>query len=625
MKRYVNYFFSKCSSKQKNYLNFTLYAVSTVCIIVWSNLYLQWCQNNFSFDLALKFAFSWHTEKFFLACFVLLAVFLFIVSVVGSFLFGVCFYLISIGILGYADYLKMHYRQEPIYPDDLRMLKEFDLLKDVVGQSLFYLLLGLIVIVLAGGIWVIYRSFKKNRNIQAVRLITFITTLLTLIYISQFNQPNNLLRKAYNKTALWIPYSQKMNYYNTGFIGGFLYNLKIDPMEKPKGYSQEKINKITAKYQKLADVKNKNALDEQPNIIYVMSESFSDPRRLNGVKVSGDPLADYYSIANQTYSGKMLSQNYGGGTANIEFEALTGFSMALFNSQLTTPYTMLVPKMDQLPSIVSTLNKQNYQTTAIHPYNTSMYKRKDVYAVLGFNKFISEWTMTYTDTVEDNPYISDAAAYKEVMRLLKNKQKPQFIHLVTMQTHMPYENKYTHSTYSVNLMDESEKSSLENYLQDIAYSSQALKTFTEELKQLSRRTLVVFWGDHLPGIYSDEIQGKNAKQTLHETQFLMFDSQGKLAKKNVQETVTSPFYFTANLMEQAGQKTTGFYQLLLALEKEVPAFEKELYYQDGQWRKEAQLNKKQEEVYRAYEMIQYDIISGEKYSLKKSFFEYKAN
>ncbi len=137
-----------------------------------------------------------------------------------------------------------------------------------------------------------------------------------------------------------------------------------------------------------------------------MSESFSDPSRLNGVEITGDPLADYYAVADQTYSGQMLSQNYGGGTANIEFEALTGFSMGLFNAQLTTPYTMLVPKMNQLPSIVSTLKDQNYHTTAIHPYNTSMYKRKDVYEVLGFDEFISENTMTYTDTIEDNPYIS---------------------------------------------------------------------------------------------------------------------------------------------------------------------------------------------------------------------------
>ncbi|EMF0284096.1 LTA synthase family protein [Enterococcus hirae] len=610
---------NQLSVKQKNWLKYTLVAISIVFVVGLSNLYLQWCQNDLSFDLAVKFAFSWHTEKFLLACLVLLMIFLFLVAVLGSFLFGTFFYLVGIGILGYANYLKMTYRQEPIYPDDLKMIKEFGLLKDMTGTTSFYLLAGMILLVVAGGCWAIYRSFKKDKKFQAIRVITLFTTIFALIYISHFNNPNNLLRKAYNKTALWIPYSQKMNYYNTGFIGGFLYNLKIDPMEKPKGYSEEKIKEITSHYQKLADEKNKTASEEQPNIIYVMSESFSDPSRLNGVEITGDPLADYYAVADQTYSGQMLSQNYGGGTANIEFEALTGFSMGLFNAQLTTPYTMLVPKMNQLPSIVSTLKDQNYHTTAIHPYNTSMYKRKDVYEVLGFDEFISENTMTYTDTIEDNPYISDASAYQEVMDLLKEDDTPQFIHLVTMQTHMPYDGKYQQLEYTAKTEDNSGISSLENYLQDISYSSQSLKAFTEELKKLSRRTLVVFWGDHLPGIYSDTIQNSNEKHTLHETQFLMFDSQGELEK--TEAPVTSPFYFAADLMNQTNQQTTGFYQLLLALQNELPAFERELYYQERQWQREAQLNKKQAELYQAYEIIQYDIVSGEKYSLQTNFFE----
>lgn len=619
MKRHIKDSLNQLSVKQKNWLKYTLVAISIVFVVGLSNLYLQWCQNDLSFDLAVKFAFSWHTEKFLLACLVLLMIFLFLVAVLGSFLFGTFFYLVGIGILGYANYLKMTYRQEPIYPDDLKMIKEFGLLKDMTGTTSFYLLAGMILLVVAGGCWAIYRSFKKDKKFQAIRVITLFTTIFALIYISHFNNPNNLLRKAYNKTALWIPYSQKMNYYNTGFIGGFLYNLKIDPMEKPKGYSEEKIKEITSHYQKLADEKNKTASEEQPNIIYVMSESFSDPSRLNGVEITGDPLADYYAVADQTYSGQMLSQNYGGGTANIEFEALTGFSMGLFNAQLTTPYTMLVPKMNQLPSIVSTLKDQNYHTTAIHPYNTSMYKRKDVYEVLGFDEFISENTMTYTDTIEDNPYISDASAYQEVMDLLKEDDTPQFIHLVTMQTHMPYDGKYQQLEYTAKTEDNSGISSLENYLQDISYSSQSLKAFTEELKKLSRRTLVVFWGDHLPGIYSETIQNSNEKHTLHETQFLMFDSQGELEK--TEAPVTSPFYFAADLMNQTNQQTTGFYQLLLALQNELPAFERELYYQEGQWQREAQLNKKQAELYQAYEMIQYDIVSGEKYSLQTNFFE----
>ncbi|HAQ3909589.1 TPA: LTA synthase family protein [Enterococcus faecium] len=619
MKRYI----SRLSTKQKKILKGTATIISIFFLVVFSNLFLQWCQNDLSVDLALKFAFSWHTEKFFLACLVLLIILIFLIALAGSVPLGSLTYVVTIGVLGFANYMKMSYRQEPIYPDDLKMITEIGLLKDMTGTMLFTVILAAAGTVLGLFCWYMFRSLKKGRRFQLIRLTTLLVAIGLLGYISNFNNPDNLLRKAYNKTALWIPYSQKMNYYNTGFIGGFLYNLKVEPMDEPEGYSKAKIKEITEKYQKLADEKNKAVEEESPNIVFVMSESFSDPSRLNGVEVSGEPLADYYEVADQTYSGNMLSQNYGGGTANIEFEALTGFSMALFNAQLTTPYTMLVPKMDQLPSIVSALNAQSYQTTAIHPYNTSMYKREDVYQTLGFDQFISERTMTYTDTIENNPYISDESAYKEVMTLLKEEKAPQFIHLVTMQTHMPYNGKYNRLGYSAEISDGSGTLDLENYLQDISYSSAALKQFTEELKNLSRRTLVVFWGDHLPGIYSDTIQAKNDKQTLHETQFLMFDSKGKLEKQTTQDAITSPFYFAANLMEQTNQTTNGFYQLLLSLEQELPAFERELYYQNGQWYKEAQFNRSQQEIYDEYQLIQYDIVAGKQYSLADGFFEHE--
>lgn len=617
----MNKHLDKLSTKQQKILRITTLGVVTVLVILMSNLYLQWCQNNLSVDLALKFAFSWHTEKFLLACFVLLTVFLFMVAFAGSYLFGLLFYLVSIGILGFANYLKMSYRQEPIYPDDLKMITEFNLLKDMTGTPIFIGLMLIAALAFGGVVWAIVRSFKKDRTFQIYRVLTLVMTVAMMGYFSNFNNPNNLLRKAYNQTALWIPYSQKMNYYNTGFIGGFLYNLKVEPMERPEGYSKEKISEITEKYQAIADEKNQTASDEQPNIIYVMSESFSDPSHLNGVTVTGDPLADYREVANQTYSGRMLSQNYGGGTANIEFEALTGLSMALFNGQMTTPYTMLVPKLDQLPSLVSTLNAQNYRTTAIHPYNTSMYKREDVYQTLGFDTFISEGNMTYTDTIDNNPYISDESAYKEILDLLKDEETPQFVHLVTMQTHMPYAGKYSQLDFSATTEDDTGTDTLNNYLQDIAYSSQALKAFTEALKDTPRRTLVVFWGDHLPGIYSDEIKNKNEKQALHQTEFLMFDTAGELEKRETNDAVTSPFYFAANLLEQTNQKTTGFYQLLLEMESAIPAFERELYFQNGQWGKEAQLNQAQEEVYEAYRLIQYDLVSGEQYSLDAGFYE----
>ncbi|OTN77431.1 hypothetical protein A5886_002531 [Enterococcus sp. 8G7_MSG3316] len=598
------------------YGKIALKVVAVIGLIIFSNLFLQWCQNNLSVSLALKFAFSWHTEKFFLACLVLALVYGLFASIAGSLRIGAVFYSVVIGILGYANYTKMVYRQEPIYPDDLKMVTQFTLLRTMIGNGPFLLAMVLVIAAIGAIGWSIYRSRKLKRGQQLSRGVVVLLCSLGLVYVSHFNDSTNLLRKAYNRTALWIPYSQKMNYYNTGFIGGFLFNLRVDAMDKPEGYSEEAIEAIAKKYSELAQEKNQTRESEAPNIVYVMSESFSDPSHLNGITITGDPLKDYYQVADQTISGKMLSQNYGGGTANIEFEALTSFSMGLMNPQMTTPYTMLVPKLTQLPSLVSFLSQDGYQATAIHPYDTSMYKRKDVYDVMGFDEFLDQDTMTYTDKIEDNPYISDASAYQEVMSVLSDDTQPQFVHLVTMQTHMPYVGKY--DTLDYQATGDGNMDSLENYLQDVSYSSTALKAFISELSTLDRRTLVVFWGDHLPGIYSDTIKDQNDTATLHETQFLMVDSDGDFQQQDVE--VTSPFYFAPTLIEESQQPTNGFYEMLLALQEELPAFETGQYYIGGQWQTQLSLNKETQEIYDAYQMIQYDILQGNQYSLDTDLF-----
>ena len=571
-----------------------LKGIGVLGLILVSNLFFQLTQNDFSFDLAFKFAFSWLS------------------SFLGSLKAGSIFYTLAVIGVGIANYLKMKYRMEPIYPDDLKMITEFGMIRDMVGVPIFLLFLLLLTAGVVLVIFSIKKSLKLKKKKQWIRLGFFLLTSMLLLYIGGFNQQGNLLRKAYNKTALWIPYSQKMNYYNTGFMGGFLYNLPVDAMEKPENYSEAAVKKVTKTY----EAKQNEEDTEKPNIVYVMSESFSDPARLKGLEVyGGDPLQDYRAVADKTYSGQMLSQNYGGGTANIEFEALTGFSMELFNAQMTTPYTMLVPEFQMFPSLVSTLKKRGYETTAIHPYNTSMYKRKDVYQTFGFDQFLDESTMKHTDKIENNPYISDEAAYREIFDQLEKKNKPQFLHLVTMQTHMPYENKYDELPYVV---QGDNSLAVRSYLQDIAYSSEALKAFLERLDELPERTLVVFWGDHLPGIYSDEVQEENQGHLLHETEFLMYDNRHQL---NNQQVTTSPFYFAADLFQQGRIQMTGFQTLLVSLQKELPAFEKGMYYQSGQWFKEARLNKKQEKLYQDYQMIQYDITAGKQYSLKQNFFE----
>lgn len=590
--------------------------ILTVILVYLSNFYLQLSQNNLNLSLAYKFATQWHVEKFILGCLVLLVVDSLLIALSGSFLVGNLVYAISILLLGVANYLKMSYRQEPIYPDDLKMITEWSMLGDIIGKGTFSILLAVALLGIGIFLYQIYRSFKLSKKIQYIRLATFGVCLSMLWYVSLFNQPTNLLRKAYDKTALWIPYSQKMNYYNTGFMGGFLYNLKVEAMEEPDNYSQATIDAIVDKYTKQAQVSNDTTKQlEKPNIVFVMSESFSDPNKLNGIDLNLDPLEKYQLISEKSlYTGEMLSQNYGGGTANIEFEALSGFSMALLNSQMTTPYTMMLPKEKDFPSIVSTLKNQDYKTTAIHPYNTSMYKRKDVYSVLGFDNFLDENTMEHTEKITENSFISDQSAFDEVTTVLSSSSDPQFVHLVTMQTHMPYNTKYPTSDFK--LLTGVENKSIENYAQDIYYTTDSLTNFIDGLEQIKRQTIVVFWGDHLPSIYSDEVITNNDDVTTHLTEYFIYDSKHNYTPTH--QTV-SPFYFSSLVSQMNGVYQTGFNALLLELYSFLPAFEKQMYLYNEEWHKEIKLTEEEQVIFDEYKLIEYDIVSGEKYS--KTFFD----
>ena len=155
--------------------------------IILSNLYLQWCQNNLSIDLMLKFAFSWHTEKFLLGSLVLLVFYLFLSSLSGSLKVGGALYSVFITLLGYATYLKMLYRQEPIYPDDLKMITQFNLIREMIGMGPFILALFAIICVLSLVLWQIYRSLKFPKRKQILRVSLLILSSLALVYISDFN------------------------------------------------------------------------------------------------------------------------------------------------------------------------------------------------------------------------------------------------------------------------------------------------------------------------------------------------------------------------------------------------------------------------------------------------------
>lgn len=609
----------QCKSRRHILL---LHFFSLLAVVFVIHLFLQWTQNDLDAGLVVNFVFAWHTEKFLISTGVLLTLGLWLWALVGNIRWANALLVLSGGILGMATYEKMLQRNEPVYPSDLKMLTEATFLLEMLnGRTLAAI--SLVLIVFLAFVLFSLRQSKSKETVKLgwkARILVLCVTSIALGYTGQFQQEGNLLKKAYDRTAYWIPYSQQMNYYNTGFVAGFLYNLSAAPMAMPTDYSQEKIAELKATYQQLADEINAGRTAAMPemNVIYIMNESFADPLELKGLDLQSDPIPFTRALMDTSYSGELLSQGYGGGTANIEFEALTGFSMEPFAANITTPYTQFLPSQDDFPSVVSRLEEAGFRTTAIHPYNTTMYKRLENYRTLGFDTFLYEDTMTNTGKLDTNPYISDAAAYAEITAILKASDEKDFIHLVTMQNHTPYQNKYTVTPSAAETGIASQ--TIRNYLQDLQYSDQALAELLAALQTWGEPTVVVFWGDHWPSVFGEDLYALNTVQNMHETPMFIYSNMEEVQKEL---GVTSPIYFFPEVLELSGSRITAFEALLMALQEQVPAFEKTMYVNGdtGEYVSSREgLSDQAKSLLADYDLIQYDTTTGNRYAESNGFF-----
>ena len=173
------------------------------------------------------------------------------------------------------------------------------------------------------------------------------------------------------------------NYFWMGGNAVFFMHLGDFFYEAPENYTQENIKKIEKE-----ESKNKSIVSENnPNVIYIMNESFSNPNNLENVSYSVNPIQNISKLRTEEncFLGQISTAVLGGGTSLPEFEALTGMTSYYLEKQIF-PYTSYI-KSD-INSIVRVYNNNEYTTVGFHPNTESFYNRKDVYKNLGFKKTI---------------------------------------------------------------------------------------------------------------------------------------------------------------------------------------------------------------------------------------------
>lgn len=523
-----------------------------------------------------------------------------------------------------ANYLKLAYRSEPLLPSDFSMIFQLNQILHLLNFG--HMLISFIVIVLLIALS-IFLARLKEKHVFYPKTRMLLAFLLFLIVVSIFysKHPNNPYTAVSNLFGISDTYwDMTDDYSQNGPVAGFLKNIDVIVMEDaPEDYSVEAINEIVDKYKEKAMKQNlDNDTLEDHTIIYILSESFMDPSRIPNLELSDDPIPYIRSLMEETTSGLMLGSNFGGGTANVEYEVLTSFSVNYFDSSLSIPYTLLVPNLEQVPNITNRFKHR----IAIHSYNANLYRRKEVFEKFGFDLFIHEGgnsDLTYKETIDGGAYISDESAYQEVLDIVKdeNLTGDTFILLTTMQNHGPYNpNQYETEIEVLNDIAENEKEKIETYVQGIHYTDIATQQFIEQINEINKPITIVFFGDHIPSDVFDSFSKDNENDlNFYETEYFIYSN---FETETYQYPMVSPYTISSIVLEQLNVDITPFYALIQELKDTVPVIRwGEYYFEEQQTEIYWDIPEDIQEIVDDYRMILYDINVGEQYSIELGLFD----
>lgn len=389
-------------------------------------------------------------------------------------------------------------------------------------------------------------------------------------------------------------------------------------MTEPEGYSVETVEEVRAELEPVENTGGGTS-SVKPNIIAIMDETFADLNAAGDFAVSEEVMPFYNSLQENTVKGNVMVSTLGGGTGKTEFEFLTGTSMRLFGSTYS-PYVMIGNRLDT--SMASTLKEQGYATCAIHPFIATNYNREITYETMGFDTYLSLDDFRGMSTKRN--FVTDEACYEKIGELIEEEEDPLFTFCVTIQNHAPYNDQGYEGDIT---LPEYEDKEAEQYLSLVHESDQALEKLIQNLEQSEEPTMVVFFGDHLPGLSEEFYQyifGKtNEEMTFEEYQKYYMTPFMIWANYDIpeqDEVVTSMNYLGAMTLQMAGAELTEYEQYLLDLKEKVPGFSGISYYgRDGRFHEYGSGG--QEETYLSLDdCINYNKIFGGKSRLDEFFF-----
>ena len=490
-----------------------------------------------------------------------------------------------------VDFYILQLRGEPFLPWDLMQVSEAAGVASAAGIHVqkSMVVSGVVVLALTVGSFFLYRGRQKLPWVQRLAGFAASTAATCALIFGVFLQP------AVTQSLGILPdaWMQDRYYRYYGVITSFLTNLTNLEIDKPEDYSEEAINailddveageKYTTSPAYPGSYAAQTPADEQvkqPTILYVMDESYWDVSELEqyGFQFDTDVSANLHALQQTSAYGRVYSPSFGGGTCDVEFEALTGYSVSYLPSG-SKPYQQHVTKpMFALPNY---LKLKGYQTAAVHCFWAKYWSRDKAYPNLGFSDFISLEDMHGVTKVRKHYWTSglvtdDSMADQIIQQYEKmstSSDKPIFLHAVTMQNHTNYnrdnypDDERVHVVSHPVGLKSSTVGALEDFATGIRDADAMLGKLTAYFSQVDEPVILVFWGDHYNPIDSNYdvytttgyASGSSTDPRLHQTTLLMWSNY---SQQQVDFGTIAAYDISPVMMELFGLEQPLYFQFL---------------------------------------------------------------
>ena len=528
-----------------------------------------------------------------------------LIFVICDFLYFLTFYLYVPLFIVYPvttlasiiNIIKLDLRREPLVFSDFFLLKEsFDVASKSefdFSQYLSFLVPAFIFLLILP---LLFRRIKlnwKKRMIYgfAALGITFLFFFATVIPETTF------IEKQMNLTE-WNPAEE---YKTNGFILSFFKSSKRSIFFTPLNYNKTKVREYALELgyvEKIIGLEDVTlSTGEMPNIIVIMNEAYWAPENMTGIELNMDPMWQVREIMAKNGNLSLLTPQFGGGTANVEYEFLTGKSLSYYPTNSTVYQQFLKTKQWSLAWYFRNIG---YSTISIHPYYDWFWKRNEVYPLLGFENmfFNTPGTLNYIDI--RGQYIGDRAVSREIIsryvEFSENGDKPVFTFAITMQNHYPYPaGRYKGDEKQVYLVnstgDPDCDAAAENFFEGVRYASNAFIYLTEYFKNVERPTYIILFGDHSPIFANDPLfyvpDENNAIfyediYNMYRTPLIIWTNQDnpETDEKIRNINTISPFMLTEEIFNLTNLPKPGYIAMLSKIKERTKGFT-EKYTLDG--------------------------------------------